>query len=63
MNTNAIDTMREALEEIHINIHGQVIVRYEGGRTENVTDKRGVKLYSKQHKSKDTITPTGMERK
>jgi hypothetical protein len=38
--------MSDRIVEIHINMQGRVIVRYEGGKCVDVTDTRGRKLYS-----------------
>ncbi len=40
--------MSDRIAEIHINMQGRVIVRYEGGKCVDVTDTRGRKLYSAQ---------------
>ena len=38
--------MSDRLVEIHINMQGRVIVRYDGGKCVDVTDTRGTKLYT-----------------
>ncbi len=38
--------MSDALLEIHINMQGRVVMRYAGGKCVDVTDERGLKLYS-----------------
>ena len=37
--------LAERIEEIHINVHGRVVIRYAGGRCEDVTDDRGKVIY------------------
>lgn len=47
--------MSDRVAEIHINIKGRVIVRYEGGKCVDVTDTRGKKLYSAQAQASKPI--------
>ena len=46
-----MSSLLERIEEIHINVHGQVVVRYTGGRCEDVTDKRGTVIYRPEPKA------------